>query len=159
MTKRPRGITLLIIYYSILVILTGFVTLSTEIAGDLVEERFGDKLKLFGVFDYDKKLAIILTSFEAMILLTMVIILLKPFSLGRFAIIGYEGFFAVWAVVGFFLPKSFFPEEHPYYQFHISGWGEFIGLVFSILIITYLLRPKIKKYFDSKTIEKASHNP
>lgn len=154
MTKRPRGITLLIIYYSILVISSGFVTLSTEIAGDLVEERYGDKLKLHGVFDYDKKLGIILGGFETIILLALVIILLKPFPLGRFAIIGYEGFYAVWTVVGFFFPKSFFPEEHPYYQLHISGWGEFIGLAFSVLIILYLLRPKIKQYFSSKKIER-----
>jgi len=154
MTKRPRGITLLIILYSIIVLLGGFGILSTEIAGDLVEERYGDKFKIYGLFDYDKKLQIILSTVDTMVLLALVIILLKPFPLGRFAIIGYEGFSITWIVTGFFFPKPFFPEEHYFYPIYVSGWGEFIGLVFSALIISYLLRSKIKQYFNSKTIER-----
>lgn len=154
MIKRPRGITLLIVYYSILVLAGAFRILSTEIAGHLVEERYGDEFKLYGLFDYDKNLAIILGSIQAMVVLALVIILLKPFPLGRFVIVGYEGFFVIWDVVGFFFPKPFFPEEHYFYTFYVSGWGEFIGLVISAIIISYLLRSKIKHYFNPEKIER-----
>jgi len=154
MTKRPRGITLLIVYFSFLVLMSGFLVLAVERAGDLVGERYGDKFKIFGLFDWDKNLALILSGFRGMVLLGLVIIFLKPFPLGRFVIIGHEGFYSIWTVVSFFFPKSFFPEEYPSYQLYTSGWVEIGAIVISALIISYLLRPKIKGYFSSKKIEK-----
>jgi hypothetical protein len=47
MTHRPKGITLLIIFYSLTALSVGFVAFSTEKAGDQIEEQYGDKLKLY----------------------------------------------------------------------------------------------------------------
>jgi len=57
--------------------MSGFLVLAVERAGDLVGERYGDKFKIFGLFDWDKNLALILSGFRGMVLLGLVIITQK----------------------------------------------------------------------------------
>ena len=90
MVNRPKGITLIVILYSLFALATGFGIFSTEQAGDLVEERYGDKLKLYFFFDYDKNLAIITGGVELLVLVGLVILLINRSSKARIGVLSFE---------------------------------------------------------------------
>jgi len=157
MVNRPKGITLLIIFYSIAALSTGFVAFSTEKAGDLVEERYGDQLKIYFFIDYDKNLAIIIGGVEVLVLVGLVILLINRSSKARIGILGVETFSIIIAVLGLILPITFFPQDHPYYPMHISPVTGVISVIFPAIIIFYMFRPKVIQYFK-KANEQFSEN-
>ena len=157
MVNRPKGITLLIIFYSIAALSTGFVAFSTEKAGDLVEERYGDQLKIYFFIDYDKNLAIIIGGVEVLVLVGLVILLINRSSKARIGVLSFETFSIILSVITLILPTTFFPQDHPYYQFHISPVMHVINVIIPAMIIFYMFRPKVVQYFK-KSNEQLSEN-
>ena len=149
MANRPKGITLLIIFYSLAALSVGFVAFSTEKAGDLVEERYGDQLKIYFFIDYDKNLAIITGGIEALVLVGLVILLINRSSKARIGVLSFEIYSIGLTVITLVLPHTFFPQDHPYYQLHISPIDDLVTVIISAMIILYMFRPKTIQYFKN----------
>jgi len=157
MANRPKGITLLIIFYSLSALSIGFIAFSTEKAGDLVEERYGDQLKIYFFIDYDKNLAIITNGIEALVLVGLVILLINRSSKARIGVLSFETFSIILSVITLILPTTFFPQDHPYYPLHMSPMMGVIGVIIPAMIIFYMFRPKVIQYFK-KSNEQFSEN-
>ena len=157
MANRPKGITLIIIYYTILAISSGFVTFSTEQAGHLVEERYGDQLKFFYFFDYSKDLSILIGGVYVMVFGGLIILLLNRSPKARIGVICFELFSVGLIVVSLIFPLGFFPEEHPYYTLSQSKIDDVFYLIIPTLIIFYMFRSKTIQYFK-KSKESSSEN-
>ena len=147
MTSRPKGITIIIILYSLTAVASGFGILSTEKAGHLIEEQYGSQLKLLHFFDYDKDLAILVGVAETMIIVGLIALLLNRSSKARIGIILHESYVIGSLALTIILPIAFFPQEHPYYPFSQSKIWAVFGLVIPVLIKCYCLKSSTIQYF------------